>query len=205
MNIKLHYKLNFCAGVFFNNTIFLNNYEVELDLVTTSTNGHEQNVALDRVKYFVEHVCRDAFFVNESETQQINALTAANINVLALPEEPIDQIVGIMLFHKLNAVMEDRMTVYRLAINSELGDYVSYIHAVDESSGPFEELGWWNNPEMSCNLLESRVKENTKIVKINLSDSWNDIGLGWEPDQAPDETNDVDSVVFVNFKKDVTE
>ena len=67
MNIKLHYKLNFCAGVFFNNTVFLNNYEVELDLVTASTNGHEQNVALDRAKYFVEHVCRGAFFVNDNE------------------------------------------------------------------------------------------------------------------------------------------
>jgi hypothetical protein len=53
--------------------------------------------------------------------------------------------------------------------------------------------------------VKEAIKENTKIVKINLSDSWNDVGLGWEPDQAPDETNDVDSVVFVNFKKDVTE
>lgn len=205
MNIKLHYKLNFCAGVFFNNTVFLNNYEVELDLVTASTNGHEQNVALDRAKYFVEHVCRGAFFVNDNEKQQIKALKAANITVLALPEEPIDQIVGIMLFHKLNAVMEDRMTVYRLLINSELGDYVSYIHAVDESSGPFEELGWWNNSEISCNRTESKVTENTKIVKINLSESWNDIGLGWELDQVPNEPGGVDSVVFVNFKKDVTE
>lgn len=202
MNIKLHYKLNFCAGVFFNNTVFLNNYEIDLDLVTASTNGHEQNVALDRVKYFVEHVCSGAFFVNENEKQQIKALTAANINVIALPEEPIDQIVGIMLFHKLNAVMEDRMSIYRLSINSELGDFVSYIHAIDESGGPFEKLGWWNDPEITCNLSEVKVKENNKIVKIKLTESWNDIGLGWEIDQKP---SDADSVVFVNFKKDVTE
>jgi hypothetical protein len=33
------------------------------------------------------------------------------INVTTLPEEPVDQIIGMMLYYKLNAIMEGRMIV----------------------------------------------------------------------------------------------
>jgi hypothetical protein len=199
MNVKLHYKLNFCSGVFFNETTFLNNYEIELDLITASSNGYEQNVALDRVKFFVEHVCNGSFFINDVELKQIKALLNANLNVIALPEDPIDQIIGIMLYHKLNAIMEGRMLIYRLSINSELGDFVSYIHSDDESSGPFDVGGWWNEPEMICNNFNN-VKEKTKIVKIVPTRTWADLNLDWEKTEEDDDPSG--AVVFVNFKKE---
>ena len=46
MNVKLHYKLNFCSGVFFNETTFLNNYEIPFKKILNRLNVKETELVV---------------------------------------------------------------------------------------------------------------------------------------------------------------
>lgn len=202
MNVKLQYKVGFLAGLYYNDTVFVNNYYVDLDLITLSSNGSDHNIALDRLKYFIDHVCSGVFFVSETETRQIKAMMNANMRLMILPEEPIDQIIGIMLFAKLNAIMEEKMLIFKLAISSDIGDSVAYLHTDADHMGPFDDRGWWSDPSPLAGE-PIPVKEKGKVVKIVPTRSWSDLELNWDGEE--DRPATTDSVVFVNFNKDETE
>jgi hypothetical protein len=117
--------------------------------------------------------------------------------VTTLPEEPVDQIVGMMLYYKLNAIMEGRMTVTRLDLMSALGDSVWYQHDEEEDSpGPFRAEGWWHEPTVQHDTVAVGDVGNN-VVKV-VPNAWIEYGLTW-PENTPEPT--ANTVVFANFSK----
>jgi len=118
------------------------------------------------------------------------------IRVTTLPEEPVDQIVGMMLYYKLNAVMEQRMTVTGLDIASSLGDNVWYQHDEDDLSGPFATDGWWYRASMQHESIEpDPVLDN--VVKV-IPTGWYELNLDWPENSAPIVDN---TIVYGKFPR----
>jgi hypothetical protein len=134
--------------------------------------------------------------VDHREKAAIKRLQAAGMRTVILPEQPVDQIIGMMLYSKLDSVMEGRMTVTQLKLSSELGENVTYFQTDNETIGPFAQKGWWNSAEPSV----SDSKDGGKIVSIKGTTTWQLLGLDWGDKEEENKGNTV-----VAFRKDENE
>ena len=195
MNVKIGYTTQFIAAVWWNNSLVMSTYNVTFKLITAGMNPANTNTALDRLRYMVEEYLNDRVFINHTEVDQIKRLQAAGINVVIMPEEPVDQIIGMMLYSKISAVMEGHMLVRGVLLSSTAGDSVIYEHDNSESLDPFNAVGWWNSATPVC---EEEKKSREKIVKITAGNQWRELGLEWIDDSEPE---DATVLVFSEFKK----
>ncbi|CAB4137663.1 hypothetical protein UFOVP328_49 [uncultured Caudovirales phage] len=203
MNVRLRYTTKFTAGIFFSDRLMMNNYQVSLNMITASEDSDDHNVALDRIKYFIENQLKHTIFINSKNFNQCRALADAGLKITTLPEEPIDQVIGIMLYCKLNAILEDRLIVVEVEVSSELGDNIVYFHDEEEAQGPFETVGWWKESDtVHCDF---KLFDSEKVVALNhIGAGWNELGLHWEDSIKLNIDIEDNKVVFADFAKDET-
>jgi hypothetical protein len=105
-----------------------------------------------------------------------------------------------MLYHKLNAVMENRMIVFETEISSAAGEYMTYLHSEDEDVVGFVQPEWWTTPD----LVHSDIVpvESEKIVSMPSGTAWRDLEMDWDlatDEPVASETGNI--VVFADFKQ----
>jgi hypothetical protein len=199
MNVRLEYTMPFTAGVYWDGQMLMNRYLVRLYMITNSSEPTVQNIAYERLKYFVYNQMNSTIFVSSEHQDKCRALIAAGLKITTLPAEPVDQLVGIMLYSKLNAVMEDHIMINEVEISSDLGENMVYLHSADESLGPYEGPGWWHEADLiHCDLA---LFDSDKIVAMHQAGAWRELDLAW-PDQNSDGNNN--TVVFARFGQDET-
>jgi hypothetical protein len=200
MNVRLEYNMPFLAGVYWEGRMLMNRYQVKLYMITNSTDPDTQNIAYERLKYFVYSEMANTIFVNQQNHEQCRLLIAAGLKITTLPAEPVDQLIGIMLYSKLNTIMEEFIIINEVEISSELGEDMIYLHAADESLGPFTEPGWWHDADLiHC---DTALIDSDKVVAIHKAGAWRELDLAW-PDQNNSVPND-NTVVFADFGQDET-
>ena len=194
MNVRLHYETGFLAGVYFDDRLQMNSYQVGLNLLTHSVDPADSNIALERVKVFIDNL-NSTVFMNSCWPIHEEMMTEMGIDITPLPEEPVDQIVGMMLYYKLNAIMEGRMEIAQIELSSSLGDDVCYLHDDQDPAGPFAKDGWWNDAS-ARRTGKTAGDSDSNVVKLTHK-NWRDAGLAW-PDVA---TKTSKTVVHANFTK----
>ena len=203
MNVRLRFNITFPAAAWFDGELMMTNYTLSLNLLTLTMDPQDQNIALERIKYFLLNELHSTIFINQTDDERAEIFTDVGLNVTTLPEEPVDQVVGIMLFYKLNAIMEGRMKVTELVMSSEAGDSIEYFHSENEHTDLFPETGWWHEPTLchsSVELDDSEESEN--VVDLNADDDWREQDLGWAQAEV---TQDLGQVVFANFNQSPNE
>lgn len=201
MNVRLKFNLSFCAGIWFENSLQMNNYIVDLYLLTNTNNSDDHNVCIERIKYFLYREIESTVFIQQNDSVQIQALAAAGIKITTLPEEPVDQIIGLVLYSKINAMLENRMIVTALNIESELGDNVQYLHNSQEVENVIPDTGWWKDPGPVHSDIKHSIGKK-KVVKINRINAWKELDLAWAEDSTTDQETNSATVLFANFIKD---
>ena len=197
MNVRLQYDLEFLAGIYYEDQLQMNRYTVSLNLLTKTKDSVSTNIALDRAKAFVHGAVESTVFLNQANQEKAELMQLMGIRVTTLPEEPVDQIIGMMLYYKLNSVMEGRMTVTSLDISSTLGDSVWYQHDEEDMPGPFASEGWWHQASMQHEAVD-RDPAPVNIVKV-MSTGWYELNLEWPENTTPASDN---TVVFAKFGPD---
>lgn len=197
MTARIHKSFELLAGLHFNNQYYINSYEFDLTFNVETESIVEQNIALERIHYYLYECLKHCVFVNKTDATAIDKYSNIDMNVCTLPEEPYDQIVGIMLMSKLNAISEGRLVITDITISSDMSAGVSCLHSIEESMGPFTDKGWWNDSTQRINNLVN----NKKIVKLaKLKSEWQDVYLDWvEKPIVPD--TKVAEIIFTNFDK----
>lgn len=201
MNVRLQYSIDFMAGCYFDGMLRMNNYKVRLWMMTTTTDGESHNVAFDRIKFFIADSLESSVFINGDNEEQCKLLANAGVKITTLPDEPVDQLIGIMLYCKLNAICEDRMIIGEIDISSELGGEVTYMHSDEEPIGPYDQKGWWHD----SNLMHynNKISESENIMSLGAISTWRELELHWPEDESNAEDTG-NTIVFVNFNKDET-
>jgi hypothetical protein len=162
----------------------------------------DHNIALDRIKFFIHNQLAHSVFINSADVDRCQRLISAGIKITNLPEEPVDQIIGIMLYCKLNAILENRMIIDEIEICSELGENIVYLHNDQDAQGPFAEQGWWSESDfVHCDL--SLLDTDKTVALHHIGDSWRELGLNWNDSVIININND-NKVVFADFAKDET-
>lgn len=195
MNVRLRYDTEFLAGIFYEDQLQMNSYSVSMNILTKTIDTVQTNIAMDRIKAFIAGFMESTVFINQSNMERAEMMNIMGINVTTLPQEPVDQIIGMMLYYKLNAITEGRMDITQLDIASSLGDDVWYMHDEEDNPGPFATKGWWDDSSTQHETIET-IQAADNVVKV-ISTGWYELGLDW-PEQAPPTGN---TVVFGNFPK----
>jgi hypothetical protein len=176
----------------------MNGYLLKVFMITNVTESELTDTAFERMKYFINEEIDSTVFINSEHREQCQLYTNAGIKITTLPNEPVDQIVGVMLFHKLNAIMEDRMSILETELSSHLGDNVVYIHSENEITQNIEIPAWWTTPDLVHSELDLGTGD-TVFAAPYTGPTWRDLNLTW--DDAPVETG---NIVFADFGKDET-
>ena len=199
MNVRLQYTMPFTAGVHYGSRLIMNRYLLRVFMITNVVESDLTDIAFERLKYFINEEMDSTIFINSADQEQCQLYTNAGIKITTLPNEPVDQIVGVMLFHKLNAIMEDRISVIETELSSHLGDNVVYVHSENEITQNIEISSWWTSPDLVHNDIESCTND-TVFAALHTGTTWRDLNLTW-PGDEPTETG---NIVFADFGKDDT-
>lgn len=171
----------------------VNTYSVNLQLITQSQNPDDHPVCMGRIRTILDQL-EHSILINQAHTDKVKDLTTCGFRVIALPQEPIDQIMGIVLFQKLNHVLENRMRVTDLDICSEVGDNVWFMHSDNEVVHALPTNGWWDDATPVCINIAPGSNKN-KVVKLNRQLNWKTLELDWESDVSTE-------TVIINIKDD---
>ncbi len=201
MNVNLRYEADFAAAIYYPTeppapALQLNWYSLKLSMTTATPDNGEINLAMDRVRIWIYEEMAHTVFVADDLKDQVTAMTKLGMNVTTLPEDPLDQIINMMLYCKLTAIMCGRIIIDEIELNSKLGDQIWYRHSEGDHLGPFAESGWWHQPSLQRQDIDSKTK-NSKLTKIQ-NIGWKKYNLEWP---TAKESNNA-TVVFADFKHD---
>jgi hypothetical protein len=196
MNVRLKYDLHFNAGVYYRGNTILNNYSLRLWMITNTELAEDQNTAFERMKYFVYNHVDNTMFIDRGEREQCAKLLQAGLSITTMPGDPVDQLIGIMLYHKLNAVMEQRMTIVETELSSSQGQAMTYLHSEGENTLGVEAPAWWQNADLAHS--DFALPGSEKIVSMQNTTAWRDLDLAWSDLPPSNEHGNI--VVFADFK-----
>lgn len=200
MNVRLQYAMQFSAGVYYGEMYRVNNYNLTLWMMTNSHDPEDHEISFERIKHFVYSKMDSTVFINDNNTEQCQRLIAAGLDVTTLPGDPVDQLIGIMLYYKLNAIAEGRMLVVETELSSQMGGNMVYLHSDDENTNLSHYPDWWTTADLvHCDL---DLIDQDKVVAMHQAAAWRDLNLNW-PDTIASTVND-NTVVFADFGKNET-
>lgn len=200
MNVRIQYNMNFFAGIFHNGNMHMNSYNLGVAMTTNSTDPANHSIAFERIKYFVYNELDSTIFINSKNQEGCQQFVDAGLSITTLPGEPVDQLLGIMLYYKLNAIMEDRIIVNETELSSAAGEGIVYLHSENENTESIIKPDWWVSPDLVHSDID--LTNSDKVVTMHPLGVWRDLELAW-PDTVDDPKTD-NTVVFADFKKDDT-
>lgn len=196
MTVRIQREFSFSAGLFFEDEFYLNTYHISSFFNVEAKSIIEQNIALQRAKWFFSDAVDSVVFIKDTDADRIEKLNDLNIKTCLLPEEPYDQCIGILIFTKLNAILEGKLILTDIQVSSDMCDGVSYLHSIEENIGPFAAKGWWNDdtPNVTISYKKNKGK---KVVTLNKKiNTWDELNLGF----AQEKINNSE-VLFASFPK----
>ena len=198
MNVRLQYTSHITAGIHYKDQLIMNNYMLKSWMITNTADAEVTNIAFDRMKYFLIDL-DSTVFVDVNDTEACERYLNAGIRVTTLPKDPVDQILGVMFYYKLNAIMEGRITVVETELSSSLGDNMVYIHSENEITKDIDIPDWWTAADpLHC---EFDLLDQDKVVTMHRHNLWRELDLGWPNEPATEPTG---NIVFADFKRDET-
>lgn len=180
MNTRIEKDLFFQCGIHFKNEFHINTYDMALSILIETESAYDQNIALERLTYYVTNVLQSSIFIDAFLTEQINLYKSANIRVCELPEEPYDQIIGMIMLQKLNAIMEGRMKITDMVFGSSLSEGVRYSIVSEIAESTFTGKHWWNRTNICLSDNDKKCPKNDNVVKLFSDTKWSDIDLQWQ-------------------------
>jgi hypothetical protein len=167
-------------------------------MTTNSENSVDQSIAFERIKYFIYSKIDNTIFINSNQKSQCTLFTKAGLSITTLPGDPVDQLIGIMLYYKLNAIAEERMIIMETEISSTYGANMTYLHSDFENTTGYKQPAWWTTPDLihSDFVMSSRSE---KVLSIPTNTDWRELELAWSDEPSSGSEGNV--VVFADFKQ----
>jgi hypothetical protein len=180
MSTRIEKDFTFHSAVHFNEKFIINSFTVTTSIIVETEDIREQNVAMERLEYFFNEVFANSIFIDSTLESQIQKYKQVGIKVIALPEEPYDQIIGMVILLKLNAIMEGKMFVTDLNISSYLSDEVRFTIVSEIAEALFDGEDWFQRNSLET---ENTSVNESKVVKL-FEDCWTELGLSWKEKSA---------------------
>ena len=150
-------------------------------MIVLADAGLDHKRAFARMRYWLQEIMQDCVLISQDH-DRLDTWLDTGSRVLVFPEDPVDQLVGIMLYCKLHAIVQDNLLIDRVTVSSVLDDEVMYHHYADEDQGPFAAPGWWNESR-PC-WKQAIKKGRGKVIDLGRGPDWKDLDLEWDQECA---------------------
>jgi len=163
------WKTNYTNTVLLSERLWPNDTEVTLHLTPKNNDAEAQNITFEKYRYIFAKILQNSIFIGRHK-DDYKTFFKYTKSLIDFPVKPVDQIVGVCLFAKLNAIGGDTLRVNAIDIESWQGENLKFIITNDSPEGEFvpkgvDEYYWWNDPEPNF----------TNIGKDRLT--WQEIGF----------------------------
>ena len=193
----LSYKCKWDSVIALEDWLASNQYKCKIYFDIETDDGEQQNIAVERCKILTEAILNQGLFISLSNPLLQILAKKTKQKIITLPTEPIDVIVAAMLYYKLNAVSEGRISIETVNICSSQGDniWINFDSSFAEEFGSLDsefyktvdEKPWWYRSDPSTSdWFEISKKE--KELKFHFQKSSWDKTLQWE--QKVEKKND---------------
>ena len=196
MNVRLEKTWQWQSGIVLYDLFSINVYTAKIQMYTTHMDAAEHSTAYERIDHWFHQIMQDSVMIS-SANPKLNAYLNTGQRVLAFPEDPVDQLVGIMLCLKLNHIAEGRLVITDVDLSSFNGSDMTYRHNHAEDTGPLSATGWWQDPRPTWMPVDTRTSPG-KVVALSRSPEWHALGLDWPNKITPPDS----AVVFADFDRD---
>jgi hypothetical protein len=178
---KIEREFAFQAGVYFEGEFLMTIYELALKMEVETASIKQQNIAMDRIHYFLHECLGNSVFVQDSEKKAIEKYMQADIKVCTLPDEPYDQIIAILLLLKLNSITDGKLHITEVTLRSGLSDDVKFVYDVHTAANhPFGNKGWWTDCNTTITDINKTNKKDKIVRLVKQHCDWDSVGLEWE-------------------------
>ena len=180
MSTRIERDLGFATAIHFSDTFILNEYFMTLSMLVETEDIAEQNIALERLIYFLGHVINNCIFINQNNTKASKKYKDAGIRVCVLPDDPFDQIISMALLQKFNSICEGRIKVTDCTLSSNLSEGIRYctVSEVVENNIDQNPNKWWNCSTL-CIEHSQPITDDNNIVKLFSNDEWEKLSLNF--------------------------
>lgn len=158
----------------------INHYMITARMTTNSDDTRQQNIAYHRLNHWFSAVLEDSFLIS-AQHPKLAAYQALGERVIVLPSDPVDQLMGILLCCKMQAMVENRLTINDVMISSPLDDHLIYSWSPDDGVADFTESGWWLDASPSSSTKTKSHRRGDKVIAIGRNPEWKDYDLEWDP------------------------
>lgn len=193
--IRLEKLMTWTCCVSYDQGHVVNQYLLQMEFSSGTDDEQQQTTAYQRIKWWIHDVMQNSLLLNQTD-ELLPVYANTRQRVLAMPADPVDDVVALMLFYKLNSIVEQRLVIDRIKLSSDQGDNVWYVHDNDEPPVEIEPNSWWLDSGPTW-IDKDCMKFSTehKVVELERRSSWEDLGLGWEPQSDQPQGN----VIFTEF------
>jgi len=197
MNVRLSRIWQWQSGIVYKDYFYINTYTAKIYMHTTSMYDHDHDVAYGRMEYWFQEVMQDSVLLS-TDSANVKAYAATGQRLLLFPDQPVDQLVGIMLCLKLNAITEGRMIITDVDLSSVHGADMRFHHNQSEAVGPLGTAGWWQDSRPVWSHATAHTR-GSKVVSLNRAADWNSLELDWQSTALGTKHS---SIVFADFDRD---
>ncbi len=179
---RIERDIYFLAGMYLEDKYTINSYTLSLSMLMETTDSAEQVIALERMDHFINNVLTNSVFVNQKDLRVIEKYLNAGIDVCFLPDDPYDQIVGLVLLLKLNCIMENRLKITDMTITSFLNENLRFpiVAEAAENTDYLQGNYWWNKTNTTINNESVLTQEVDNIIRLFGDNVWASLDLDWK-------------------------
>ena len=196
MNVRLIKTWQWQSGLVYRDVFYINTYSATVHLHTTTMYDHDHDVAYGRMDHWFHDVMQDSVMLS-ADCSLVKAYAGTGQRLLIFPDQPVDQLVGIMLCLKLNRITEGRLVITDVDLSSVHGGDMTYQHNHSEALGPLAGAGWWQDARPVWNHASSHTK-GSKVVSLSRAAEWSSLDLDWQAESRSQDS----SIVFADFDRD---
>lgn len=194
MNLRIAKSWEWHSGIVLDGCYTINDYQATVEMHTQDSNETAHLRALERQSWWIHDVMQDAVLIDYND-RLVPLYQQTGQRVITMPYPPFDHTLLVMLYCKLNAIMEQRLVVTQIHLSSKQGQGVVYSHQIDDDLYDFALDGWWceSHPIWANSITRT---DQDAVIALERMPDWHDLGLGWDRDQKHSQVVD-----FHNGKK----
>lgn len=177
MSLRISKSWEWHSGIVLDGCYMINDYQATVEMHTRDDNEADHLRALERQSWWINDVLQDSVLVSYDD-HLIDLYQQTGQRVIALPHPPFDHTLLVMLYCKLNAIMDQRLVVSQIHLSSKQGQVVVYSHQAEDDLYGFTADGWWfeSHPVWANGSPRS---DGATVIALERQPDWHDLGLAW--------------------------
>lgn len=192
----LTWRTDWESVVCYNDMILPNHYDLIVHFNVSTEDDNEQNIAFDRIKYFVDNILQDAIFCGMNDERAPFYMNTYKQKLVTFVAPPQDLVIVATLFSKFISIVEGRIEIEKLELNSKVGNRVtinfdmdfaeeSNMLKSDDLVNATKKDPWWNRSDCgTADYFMEDAEDEKKLIFVTDVTSWDTADLQWTENKS---------------------